>query len=88
MFPQKAIQSLRVVYEEDLEKSNSEVSELKEQLKKRPPILNVPPVRIEMDPLQVMEKKIREQEQVLQEYQLKLKEWEGSHGNKLENQNQ
>ena len=30
-----------------------------------------------------MEKKIKEYEQVVQEYQLKLKEWEGSHGKKV-----
>ena len=56
---QKAIQSVRVLYEEALEKANAEASELKEELKKRPPVLNVPPVRIEMGPLQVMEKKIK-----------------------------
>ena len=33
-----------------------------------------------MGPLQVVEKKIKEYEQLVQEYQLKLKEWEGSHG--------
>ena len=33
-----------------------------------------------MGPLQVVEKKIKEYEQVVHEYQLKLKEWEGSHG--------
>jgi len=59
---QKAIQSMRVVYEEYLEKANAKASELKEELKKRPPVLNVPPVRIEMGPLQVMEKKIKEYE--------------------------
>ena len=58
----KSIQSMRVAYEEALEKSNAEVSELKEELKKRPPVLNVPLVRIEMGPLQVMEKKIKEYE--------------------------
>ena len=36
-----------------------------------------------MGPLQVMEKKIKEYEHVVQEYQLKLKEWEGSHGKKV-----
>ena len=36
-----------------------------------------------MGPLQVMEKKIKEYEQVVQEYQLKLKEWEESHGKKV-----
>ena len=30
-----------------------------------------------------MEKKNKECEQVVQEYQLKLKEWEGSHGKKV-----
>ena len=30
-----------------------------------------------------MENKIKEYEQVVQEYQLKLKEWEGSHGKKV-----
>ena len=73
---QKAIQSVRIAYEEDLEKANAEASELKEELKKRPPVLNVPLVRIEMGPLQVMENKINEYEHVVQEYQLKLKEWE------------
>ena len=48
---EKEIQSVRVVYEEALEKANAKVSELKEELKKRPPFLNVPPVRIEMGPL-------------------------------------
>ena len=43
---EKAIQSMRVVYEEALEKANAEVSELKEELKKRPHVLSVPPVRI------------------------------------------
>ena len=76
---------MRVAYEEDLEKANAEASELKEELKKRPHVLNVPPGRIEMGPLQVMEKKIKEYEQVVQEYQLNLKEWEGSHGKNLEN---
>jgi len=53
---------MRVAYEEALEKANAEASELKEELKKRPHVLNVPPVRIEMGPLQVMEKKIKEYE--------------------------
>ena len=57
---EKEIQSVRVAYEEALEKANAEASELKEELKKRPLVLNVPPVRIEMGPLQVMEKKIKE----------------------------
>ena len=64
---------MRVAYEEALEKANAEASELKEELKKIPSVLNVPLVRIEMGPLQVMEKKIKEYEQVVQEYQLKLK---------------
>ena len=74
---------MRVAYEEALEKSNVEASEFKEELKKRPLVLNVPLVRIEMGHLQVMEKKIKEYEKVVQEYQLKLKEWEGSHGKKV-----
>ena len=80
---QKEIKSMRVAYEEALEKANVEVSELKEELKKIPPVLNVALVRIEMGPLQVMEKKIKEYEQVVQEYQLKLKESKGSHGKKV-----
>ena len=80
---EKEIQPVRVAYEEALEKANAEASELKKELKKRPPILNVPPVRIEMDPLQVMENKIKEYEHVVQEYQLKLKEWEEIHGKKV-----
>jgi len=48
---EKSIQSVRVAYEEALEKANAEASELKEELKKRPHVLNVPPVRIEMGPL-------------------------------------
>ena len=36
-----------------------------------------------MGPLQVMEKKIKEYEQLIQEYRLKLKEWERSHGKKI-----
>ena len=56
---------MRVAYEEDLEKANAEESELKEELKKRPLVLNLPLVRIEMGPLQVMEKKIKEYEQVV-----------------------
>ena len=50
------------MYEEALEKANAEESELKEELKKIPPVLNLPLVRIEMGPLQVMEKKIKEYE--------------------------
>ena len=42
---QKSIQSMRVSYEEALEKSNVEASELKEELNKRPHVLNVPPMR-------------------------------------------
>ena len=80
---QKEIKSMRVAYEEALEKSNAEASELKEELKKTPLVLNIPPVRIEMGPLQVMEKEIKEYKLVIQEYQLKLKEWEGSHGKKV-----
>ena len=59
---EKSIQSVRVAYEEDLEKANAEASELKEELKKIPHVLNVPLVRIEMGPLQVVEKKIKEYE--------------------------
>ena len=59
---------MRVADEEALEKANAKASELKEELKKRPPVLNVPPVRIEMGPLQAMEKKIKEYEHVVQEY--------------------
>ena len=59
---EKIIHSVRVTYEEALEKANAKASELKEELKKRPHVLNVPPVRIEMGPLQVMEKKIKEYE--------------------------
>ena len=47
---QKEIQPVRVAYEEALEKSNAEASKIKEELKKRPPILNVPPLRIHMGP--------------------------------------
>ena len=53
---------MRVAYEEALEKANAKASELKEELKKRPLVLSVPLVRIEMGPLQVMEKKIKEYE--------------------------
>ena len=42
---------MRVAYKEALEKANAEASELKEELKKRPVVLNLPPVRIEMGPL-------------------------------------
>ena len=56
---EKEIQSVRVAYEVALEKSNAEVNEIKEELKNRPPVLNVPPVKIEMGPLYVMEKKIK-----------------------------
>ena len=48
---EKAIQSVRVAYEDALEKSHAEASELKEELKKIPHVLNVPPMRIEMGPL-------------------------------------
>ena len=79
---------MRAAYEEDSEKVNAEASEIKEELKKRPPVFNVPPVSIEMGPLQVMEKKIKEYEQVVQEYQLKLKSGKEAMEKKLENQNQ
>ena len=48
---EKSIQFMRVAYEEALEKANAEESELKEELKKRPPVLYLPLVRIEMGPL-------------------------------------
>ena len=42
---------MRVACENSLQKANSEASELKEELKKIPHVLNVPPVRIEMGSL-------------------------------------
>ena len=36
-----------------------------------------------MGPVRVLEKKLREKEYLIEEYQLKMKEWEERHGQKI-----
>ena len=79
----KESESMRVMFIEALQEAKVEHNELREELEKIPHVFNTPPMRIEMDFVEVLEKKLKENEDLKEEYQLKMKEWEEIHGQKV-----
>ena len=47
------------------------------------PIFNIPPLKEKTGHVQVLEKKLKENEDLIEEYQLNIKEWDGSHEQKV-----
>ena len=54
------METLRVMFPEDLEKTKFEHNELRDELKKRPLVLNIPPLKTKMGYVLELENKLKE----------------------------
>ena len=61
----KEIESVRVMFTKDLEKEKFEQNEIREELKKLPPMFNITPLKTKMGLVQVLEKKLKENEDLI-----------------------
>ena len=55
----KEMETMRVMFTQDLEKSKFEQNELRDELKKMPPLLNIPPLKKKMGYVHELQKKLK-----------------------------
>ena len=59
---------MRFMFTEALEKEKVEQNELRDELKKRPHVLNTPALKTRMGSVHELEKKLQENERLIEEY--------------------